>query len=159
MSGIKSRIAIDEILRGLSRLNGHAQDVLIHKVDVQDYKTKELMSYTIEQVEVEIESLKIKVQKIKDLIQHLGVESAAPTPIRIPEPTPPPQTPQPLPELVAPKIAESSTPLQPPEIKEINVKIPTIDRKPRIRLEVQKEPPIKDKELLNKRIVYPSVRR
>jgi len=157
MSGIKSRIAIDEILRGLSRLNGQAQDVIIHKVDIPDYKTKELVSYTIEQIGVEIESLKIKLQKIKDLIVHLGVEST-PTPIRIPESIPTPQTPQPLPELVAPPIAEW-TPLQHPEIKEINIKIPTIERKPRIRLEVQKEPPIKDKELLNKRIVYPSVRR
>lgn len=158
MSGVKSRIAIDEILRGLSRLNGQSQDVIIHKVDIPDYKTRELVGYTIDQIGVEIESLKIKVQKIRDLIEHLGVERA-PAPIRIPESTPPPEptpTSQPLPELVAPRI-EESTPT--PEIKEINVKIPNIDRKPRIRLEVQKEPPIKDKELLNKRIVYPSVRR
>ena len=33
----KSRIAVEEILRSLSKLNGQAQDILIHRVDVGDF--------------------------------------------------------------------------------------------------------------------------
>ncbi len=142
----KSRIAVEEILRSLSKLNGQAQDILIHRVDVGDFRVSELLSFTLSQAEQELESLKVKIGKIKEIV---GAGVSPP-----PKPLPPIQEPAP-----SPKIAPAPAP-EPilPEIKEVIVNPTAIEpRKPRIRLTVQKEPEIKQE--VNHRIVYPSIRR
>jgi len=143
----KSRIAVEEILRSLSKLNGQAQDILIHRVDVGDFRVSELLHFTLSQSEHELESLKVKIGKIKEMvkgnevpeIKHISsVEVAvAPAPGGFTPDRPP----------IVPA----------PDIKEVIVSPAAIEpRKPRIRLTVQKEPEVKQD---NNRIVYPSIRR
>lgn len=140
----KSRIAVEEILRSLSKLNGQAQDILIHRVDVGDFRVSELLHFTLSQAEQELESLKVKIVKIKEIV---GAGVSPP-----PKPLPPIQEPAP-----SPKIAPAPEPIL-PEIKEVIVNPTAIEpRKPRIRLTVQKEPEVKQE--VNHRIVYPSIRR
>jgi hypothetical protein len=136
----KSRIAVEEILRSLSKLNGQAQDILIHRVDVGDFRVSELLSFTLSQAEQELESLKVKIGKIKEMV---GEPTKPVPPIHEPAPAP---APAPAPEPIL------------PEIKEVVVNPTAIEpRKPRIRLTVQKEPEVKQE--VNHRIVYPSIRR
>ena len=148
----KSRIAVEEILRILSKLNGQAQDILIHRVDVGDFRVSELLSFTLSQAEQELESLKVKIGKIKEIVGAGVSLPTAPAPAPAPKPVPPIHEPAP-----SPKIAPAPEPIL-PEIKEVIVNPTAIEpRKPRIRLTVQKEPEVKQE--VNHRIVYPSIRR
>jgi len=133
----KSRIAVEEILRSLSKLNGQAQDILIHRVDVGDFRVSELLHFTLSQSEHELESLKVKIGKIKEMVK--GNE--------VPE----------IKHISSVEVAVAPAPVPAPDIKEVIVSPSAIEpRKPRIRLTVQKEPEVKQD---NNRIVYPSIRR
>lgn len=146
----KSRIAVEEILRSLSKLNGQAQDILIHRVDVGDFRVSELLHFTLSQAEQELESLKVKIGKIKEIV---GAGVSLPT-APAPKPLPPIHEPAPSPKIAPAPVPEPIL----PEIKEVIVNPTAIEpRKPRIRLTVQKEPEVKQE--VNHRIVYPSIRR
>jgi len=161
----KSRVMVDEILRSLSRLNGQAQDILIHSyADTSDFRAVELMRYTMEQCQSEMESLRVKMDKI---IKMMGHQSAEPStlvstlmpPAPVVEPPAPVVEPPPavVPKVEAkvfvPALSEPSVPLRHPSLAD-GWSEPA--RKPRIRINI---PEPKEVEKPNVRVSFPVVRR
>jgi hypothetical protein len=132
----KSRLAIEELLRGLSRLNGQAQDVLIHSsalVESGDYKSLELIQFTLEQAHKEAESLQIKLDKIStQLCLNKVVEVLV-------EPKPEPKVevkPEPKvePRVLEPRVLEPK--VEEPKVEEVKVVGGEGARKPRIKIHI-----------------------
>ena len=137
---------VDEILRSLSRLNGQAQDILIHKFDTSDFRAVELMRFTMEQCQNEMESLRIKMDKIVKMMEP-SVLAPVQEPIQVEEVVAPP-APAPTPEPPAPPV------LAVPDVPVLARQMP--ERKPRIKIHV---PPPPEVEKQNVRISFPAVAR
>jgi hypothetical protein len=118
----KTRIVVDEILRSLSRLNGQAQDAVIHSTS--DFRETELVRYTIDQIHVEIEHLKVKLDKIRG--NKVVVDEATPVPEPTPASVPPAPTPTlaPVPAPVPSSTSSTSTTAEPARRSRIKINIP-----------------------------------